>query len=89
MSTLRRRITDDELANWFSYHPPVDQHQVAQYQEIRDAGLELAHLIRDSCPPSADTTHAVRTVREAVMWANAAIACDDEPVTQLGMPGSV
>ena len=75
-ATSGRRITDEEITNWFTYHPPRDQAQIDQYAEIRAAGEELALLIRDSCPPSADTTAAVRSVRQAVMWANASIACD-------------
>ncbi len=67
-------ITDAALANWFTYHPPSDIER-ENYVTIRDAGYRLAEVIRDSCPISADTTAAIRKVREAVMTANAAIAC--------------
>jgi len=67
-------IDENQLLNWFTYHPPSDQ-QVFNYQEIREAGLALARTILKNTPPSADQTSAVRKVREAVMTANAAIAC--------------
>ena len=67
-------INDDQLKNWFTYHAPSAE-QLAQYQMIRDAGYTLAKVIVDISPASADQTAAVRKVREAVMMANAAIAC--------------
>jgi len=59
---------------WFTYHAPTSE-DVAKYKQIRDAGLALARVIDTNCPKSADTTTAIRKVREAVMTANAAIAC--------------
>jgi len=37
--------------------------------------LELALVILEHTPPSADQSAAIRKVREAVMTANASIAC--------------
>jgi hypothetical protein len=67
-------ITDEQLSNWFTYHSPNPAQNQA-YQNIRTAGLELAQMIRDNAPDSADCTAAIRKVREAVMTANQAIAC--------------
>lgn len=72
------KISDAELANWFTYHPPQPD-QVPKYVRLRDKALELAELIRDLCPAAADTTAAIRKLREAVMTANAAIACERPP----------
>lgn len=68
-------IGDAEIDRWFTYHPP-DQDDVFAYNRIREQGRKLALVIRDCCPPCADTTAAIRKVREAVMTANAAIACE-------------
>jgi hypothetical protein len=65
---------DDKLQNWFTYHPPT-LDDVDKYKRVRDAGLAFARVIRDDCPPGADATTAIRKVREAVMTANASIAC--------------
>ena len=63
-----------EIENWFTYHPPSPE-QIPAYNTIREAGKHLATLIDSNCPPCADTTAAIRKVREAVFSANAAIAC--------------
>jgi hypothetical protein len=68
-------ITSDQLKNWFTYHAPEDEIAIAKYRAIREAGLHLAESIVANTPSSADQTAAVRKVREAVMTANAAIAC--------------
>lgn len=70
-------ITDVQLQNWFTYHSPTPE-QLPKYQAIREAGLALATAIRDNSPASADQTAAIRKVRDAVMTANASIACDGQ-----------
>ena len=70
--------SDDDLQNWFTYHPPTDK-DVVSYQEIRASALEFARRIAKYCPNGADKTAAIRKVREAVMTANAAIACCGKP----------
>ena len=67
-------ITLAELDNWFTYHAPTDDDKVA-YEAIRNAGKLLASTILVNTPASADQSAAIRKVREAVMTANAAIAC--------------
>lgn len=65
-----------QLDNWFTYHSPKPTDLIG-YQAIREAGKYLATSIMLNCPPSADRTAAIRKVREAVMTANASIACGD------------
>jgi len=72
----RNMITDLDLDNWFQYHAPTGTQQ-DRYVAIRNAGKNLAKVILDSTPSSADQTAAIRKVREAVMTANAAIACGE------------
>lgn len=64
----------DKLDNWFSYHAPEGEDP-KKYEAIRAAGKALAEVIVRNTPASADQAAAVRKVREAVMTANAAIAC--------------
>lgn len=73
--TVQGQITTEQLERWFTYHSPT-QEQVGQYQAIRNAAKSLASTIVANCPPSPDTTAAIRKLREAVMTANAAIACE-------------
>ena len=70
-----------EVENWFTYHPPVGD-QAAKYEEIRKAGKDLAFVIEVLCPVSRERSKAFSKLREAIMWANASIACngkDHEP----------
>jgi hypothetical protein len=64
----------EQIDHWFQYHAPVPD-QLMSYQLLRESGRNLAHAIFDLCPESADKSAAIRLVREAVMTANAAIAC--------------
>lgn len=67
-------MTPENLDHWFQYHKPTPE-QTSDYETIRNAGKKFALVILSLTPPSADQTTAIRTIREAVMWANAAIAC--------------
>lgn len=67
-------ITRDSLENWFQYHAPSPDDTVA-YEKLRSSAKAFAQAIIELTPPSADQTAAIRKVREAVMTANAAIAC--------------
>lgn len=67
-------VTEDDLENWFTYHAPTAD-QLPRYEAIRAAGKAFAAVILANAPSSADQTVAIRKVREAVMTANAAIAC--------------
>lgn len=69
-------MSKSELNNLFSYHPPKGD-QVDRYGKLREAGKALAETILECTPPSADQHAAIRKVREAVMTANAAIACNE------------
>ncbi len=70
-------ISQLDLDNWFQYHAPKGTQQ-ERYVAIRDKAKELAELIVKSTPSSADQTAAIRKLREAVMTANAAIACGEQ-----------
>ena len=64
----------EDIDNWFSYHAPTPDQLVA-YEKIRSDAKQFAHALNDLVPDCADKTAAIRLLREAVMTANAAIAC--------------
>lgn len=68
------QVNNGQIANWFTYHQP-DAEQIEQIKRIRAACGACAQVIKDNTPNSADQTAAIRKVREAMMTANAAIAC--------------
>jgi hypothetical protein len=69
-------MTREDINRWFTYHPPVGS-QPARYALLRDAAKAFAFAIVENVPDCADRTAAIRKVREAVMTANAAIACEE------------
>lgn len=73
-------ITGADISNWFKYHSPTPE-AIPKFKEIRLAGESLALTILENCPDCPDTAVAIRKVREAVMTANAAIACNECPVS--------
>ena len=76
-------ITTEMLDNWFTYHTPegdVAKHPGVTKQEayirIREAGKYMAQIVIDCTPECADQTATIRLIRQAVMTANQAIACE-------------
>jgi len=67
------------IENWFTYHAPTERQQAA-YSVIRDTARSLAYVIVENTPPSADQSAALRKLRECVMTAHAAIACEEPAV---------
>ena len=64
--------------NYFTYHAPKE-NQIGRYFAIREAGKTLANVVAELCPDSSERSIAIAKIREAVMWANSAIACNEEP----------
>lgn len=67
------KITDEQIEHWFKYHPSADKQEA--FDAINAASVALCKVIRDHAPACADTSAAIRHVRDARMSANAAIAC--------------
>jgi len=71
--------TDPQLPdvnNWFHYHPPHG-NQAARYFFLRGNAKELALRILEFSPLSEERTRALSHLRSCLMWANAAIACNE------------
>ena len=65
------------LARTYTYHPPFGS-QPERYIALREAGKAFAQAISTLCPPSRETSVALTNVQQAVMWANAAIAINEQ-----------
>ncbi len=59
---------------FFTYHPPREGQSV-RYDKIRKSAAEMAKIILENTPECPDQEEAITRLREAVMFANAAIAC--------------
>lgn len=62
-----------QLDAFFTYHAP-GQSDLPKFSAIREAAYAFAEVLLANTPSCADQTTAIRCVREAVAWANAAIA---------------
>ena len=69
---------EPDLDNLFTHHPPFDD-QVERYEELRASAKDFATDIMARVPSSPERSTALRKIREAVMWANAGIACNEKP----------
>lgn len=69
-------VTPRDIENWFSYHSPT-QEQVGRFEKLREAAKQFAYVIVECTPECADQAAALRQLRETVMSANAAIACNE------------
>ncbi len=71
---LARPMSDSEvLTELFKYHPPTPE-QLPKYAAINQAAKNLAEVILQNCPSSADRSAAIRLIRDARMTANASVA---------------
>lgn len=68
-------ISDEQLDNWFGYHPPSGPEIVGAHEQVRNAYGSLAKRMNNLLPEGPDKTVALRAIRDAAMQANAAIAC--------------
>lgn len=64
----------DDIDRWFTYHPPSPE-QVPVYERLRGETHDLADLFAAHVPAGVERDRAFAALREAVMWANAGIAC--------------
>ena len=66
-----------ELERRFTYHAPKGD-QPTRYEQIRATAKSFAYLIDHLCPNSREKSLAWTALEEASMWANAAIARNEE-----------
>lgn len=71
-----RGSMDQTLNRYFTYHAPKS-NQPERYEKIRSEGKKLSETIITNCPSSKERDIAIEKIREAVMWTNASIACNE------------
>lgn len=60
----------------FKYHAPKAD-QLPRYEGLRAKAKEMALLIEQHCPQSRESSLALTSLQQAVMWANASIAINE------------
>ncbi len=68
----------DEIDNRMAYHP-VTEATKPVFEENRADFIALPHRVADRVPAGRHQALALSALQEALMWSNAAIACDTEP----------
>jgi hypothetical protein len=67
----------DRLARSLTNISPTDE-QVARIERMRARARSLGETIILCCPSSANRTHAIRQLEDALMWAVKSILLDDD-----------
>lgn len=65
------------IDNTFTYHAPFGD-QASRYEQLRAKAKETAQLIDSCCPDSREKSLALTSLQQTIMWANAAIACNEK-----------
>jgi hypothetical protein len=69
-----------DINNVFTYHKPFG-NQPERYMMIRETAKQLAKTIIEYCPDSRERSVALTNLQQCVMWANAAIALNEEDIS--------
>ena len=77
MSHPSNKITTENLPDIYSYHN--EEWKIPHYHDIRQYGKLLSIAVITNTPDCVDRSTALRKIREAVMFANAAVALAKEP----------
>ena len=67
-----------DIENRFSYHPATTPERVGAHESVRAECKSLAHQIDVLVPDGRHKALALTALEEAMHWANAAIACQEE-----------
>lgn len=70
----------DDLGNRFAYHYPTGG-KAAKHEEVREACLRVATELTNVCPEGRELSVALKSLEDAMMWANASIARNSEKTT--------
>lgn len=70
-------MDEKELNKRFDYHAPKPG-QPEKYSVIRNSLKEVAEVIVSACPDSRERAVALTKLEEAMFWANASIARNEE-----------
>ena len=85
MEDARRARTEreQELHNRFEYHRPAGEGIILAHSQVRASCLAAAQVINRVTPICAEQTLAIRKLEEAMFWANAAIARNQDAFADL------
>jgi hypothetical protein len=65
-----------DLENRLQHHPPQSEAVAELHTAVRQGCLNLGHWLLDTLPAGRHRSLALTSLQETMMWANAAVACD-------------
>jgi hypothetical protein len=65
-----------ECQRRLGYHPPANDQQRKLFEENRRRAMDLYDYLACSYEPSRELSLALTALQEALMWANAHVACN-------------
>lgn len=68
------KTLEEKINEWFTYHSPGPE-DLEHYAKLRASAKAFALTVLEHTPKCADQSAALRHIRDAVMTANAAVAC--------------
>lgn len=71
----------ETVSNDFSFHPATDM-TAEIHDATRQKFMNMAHWVIDNVPKGEARKQAIFRLREAMMWANGAIACDTNQLAE-------
>jgi hypothetical protein len=63
-----------DIENRFAYHPPTTEQRKSDHETVREMCKSLAHSLNALLPEGREKSLAVTHLEDAMMWANAALA---------------
>lgn len=69
-----RAVTNDQIKNWFGFHPAASEELRSAHESVRLMCGGLALELNAVLPEGEEKIHALRALRQAAMYSNAAIA---------------
>ena len=70
-------MTQQQIENIFTYHPPFGTQQ-ERYVKIRSMAKLFGNLLNELCPESREKSLAITRLQESVQMANASIAINEK-----------
>lgn len=75
---MTKQELKDRVKNNHRHHPPKTEERISKHEFVRQVTMDCANNLIDVCPLSRELSLALTAMEEAMMWANAAIARDEE-----------
>lgn len=72
---MTKYVSDEEIHDWTCHHPPLTEVVVSAHVRVRQEFEELMVSMNGLLPEGPTKTTVLNKLRDAMMWANASVAC--------------